>query len=64
MINFIKTLVKDYYNINIPVIFGGSINKDNISELLSNKNIDGFIICSSILNPENITKIMTKMQLQ
>lgn len=64
MINFIKTLVKDYYNINIPVVFGGSINKDNISELLSNKNIDGFIICSSILNPENITKIMTKMQLQ
>lgn len=64
MINFIKTLVKDYYNINIPVIFGGSINKDNINKLLLSKNIDGFIICSSILNPENIIKIIEKMQLQ
>ena len=64
MINFIKTLVKDYYHLNIPVVFGGSINKDNINELLKNKNIDGFMICSSILNPDNITKIMAKIQLQ
>ena len=64
MINFIKTLVKDYYHLDIPVVFGGSINKDNINELLKNKNIDGFMICSSILNPDNITKIMTKIQLQ
>ena len=53
-----------YYHLNIPVVFGGSINKDNINELLKNKNIDGFMICSSILNPDNITKIMTKIQLQ
>lgn len=64
IVNFIKRLVMDYYHINIPVVFGGSINKDNINELISTKNIDGFIICSSILNPENISKIITKMQLK
>lgn len=61
MINFIKHLIKDYYQINLPVVFGGSINKENIDDLLSLNILDGFIICRSILNPENIIKIAQKM---
>ena len=61
MILFIKKLVKDYYNLEIPVVFGGSINKENIDIFLQLKMLDGFIICSSILNPENITQIIEKI---
>ena len=61
MINFIKRLIKDYYQINLPVVFGGSINRENIDDLLSLNILDGFIICRSILNPENIIKIAQKM---
>lgn len=59
--SFIKRLISDYYHINIPVVFGGSINKENIDYLLNLNILDGFIICSSILNPENIVKITQKM---
>ncbi len=61
MINFIKKLIKDYYGIDIDVVFGGSVNQENIDNLLSLNDLDGFIICSSILNPENITRIIEKM---
>ena len=64
MIQFIKHLTLDYYQINVPVVFGGSINKENIDYLLNLNILDGFIICSSILNPENITKIIQKMTTQ
>lgn len=61
MIIFIKKIIQDYYHINIPVVFGGSVNTDNIENLSKLKEIDGFIICSAILNPENIDKIIEKM---
>ncbi len=61
MILFIKKIIQDYYHISIPVVFGGSVNTDNIENLSKLKEIDGFIICSAVLNPENIDKIMEKM---
>lgn len=61
MVLFIKKLVKDYYDINIPVVFGGSINENNITELTELETIDGFIICTAILQPENLFKIITKI---
>ncbi len=61
MISFIKKLVKDYYGIDIIVVFGGNVNLANIQSLTALREIDGYIICSSILNPENIPKIITKM---
>lgn len=61
MIIFIKKLIKDYYGINIEVVFGGSVNNNNINCLTNIDDIDGFIICSSVLNPENITQLIEKM---
>lgn len=61
MILFIKRLIKDYYNLNIPVVFGGSIKIDNIADLKDLNIMDGFIICTSILDPKNITEILNKM---
>lgn len=61
MILFIKRIIKDYYAINVDVVFGGNINIENINDLLKLNILDGFIICSSILNPENIPKIIAKM---
>jgi len=58
---FIKKLVYDYYGENIKVVFGGNINLDNIDSLLSIPEIDGFIMATSIINPENIPKILDKM---
>ena len=64
MILFIKKLIKDYYDINIEVVFGGSVNNENIDTLLKLSDLDGFIICSAVLNPENIIRIIEKMTTQ
>ena len=61
MILFIKKLVKDYYDIDIKVIFGGHVTNNNLKTLLEINIIDGFIICSSILNPNNISKIINEI---
>ena len=64
IILFIKKLVRDYYDLNLPVVFGGNIKPENITDLLNLKIIDGFIICSSILNPENIPQIIQKIAIK
>lgn len=64
MIIFIKKLIQDYYGINIEVVFGGSVNNYNIDYLTNIKDLDGFIICSSVLYPENITQIIKKMTIK
>lgn len=61
IIIFIKKLIQDYYQINAQVIFGGNVNTDNINSLSKLDGLDGFIICSSILNPENIPIIIKKI---
>lgn len=61
-ITFIKELIKDYYQEEIKVVFGGNIKPANINELLTIKDLDGFIICSSILNFENLKNIVKIIQ--
>ncbi len=60
MISFIKKLIKDYYNEEIDVVFGGNVNENNIEALKKLKIIDGFLIGTSSLNPSNIKQIITK----
>lgn len=51
-INYIKSLV------NTKVLYGGSVNSSNIDELNKVKNIDGFLIGSAGLDPEEVMKIL------
>jgi len=57
-INFIKTLIQDYYHENLKVIYGGNITPENIHELTKIKELDGYIISSSILDIKNANKII------
>lgn len=61
MIIFIKKLMQDYYQMDSKVIFGGNVNIDNINSLAKLNVLDGFIICSAILNPENIPIIINQI---
>ena len=63
-INFIKELAKRYYHTNIDVVFGGNIMPHNIANFLNISNLDGFIIGSASLNPQNIALILDKMTQQ
>ncbi len=59
--NFIKNYVQTKYLHKIKkikIIYGGSVNIQNIYELINNTNIDGFLIGSSSLITEEFIKII------
>ena len=43
-IYYIKKLVRELYGKDIKVLYGGSVNKDNIAVLKKVPNVDGFLI--------------------
>lgn len=59
-LSFIKKLVKDYYGIDILVIYGGSVNVENIDQYRNLKS-DGLLIGQASLEAESIKKIVSKM---
>lgn len=58
---FIKKIIKDYYNIDIKVLYGGSVNSNNISEFNKIRSVDGFLVGSASLNVEEVTKMLQKI---
>lgn len=61
MINFIKHIINNYYDMNIDIVFGGNINPNNIEEFKNIRNLDGFVLGYASLNPTNIKEILEKM---
>lgn len=42
---------------NVSLVYGGSVNLNNVAQILSIKNIDGVLIGKISLDPNNLTKI-------
>lgn len=62
MITKIKEYCQTNYQLAIEVVYGGSVNCTNIDNLLAIDIIDGFLIGKCTNNPENLVKIVKKMQ--
>ena len=56
--NIIKTINENYCNLYL--LYGGSVNIDNASEILKIDNIDGFLIGSSSVDPNIFYNIYNK----
>lgn len=56
---FIKKIIQNYTQDEIPILFGGGINKDNILDYIS--YIDGFLISSSAQKTKNLEEIYNKI---
>lgn len=54
---FIKSFIRENFNNEIKVLYGGSIDINNISTLNEIEEIDGFLIGRASLNYETINKI-------
>ena len=57
-VNYIKEIVKRIYNVDIPVVYGGSINSSNIEKFNKIENIDGFLVGESSTNIDEFLKII------
>ena len=60
-VNFIKIILKKKYKIqNIKVLYGGSVNQNNINILKKINNIDGFLIGGASQNYNKLIDIVKK----
>lgn len=60
-IDYIRKIVFNMYHENIKVLYGGSINEENILIFNSLDNIDGFLIGSASINPNQFLSIINKV---
>lgn len=60
-IDSIKNILLDKYKIRIPVLYGGSINKENINEIKNIPNIDGYVLGESAKEIKDLLEIYNKI---
>lgn len=61
-IKYIRDIIYELYKVkNIKIIYGGSINENNINELKKIENIDGYLIGSASINPNQFIQIIDKI---
>ena len=60
-VNYIKQIIFNMYHVNIKVLYGGSITEKNIDKFNEIKNIDGYLIGASSINPDKFIKIINKV---
>lgn len=59
IILFLKKLIKKNYDLELPLIYGGGMNKDNVLEFIS--LVDGYLICSSAQKTKDLEEIYNKI---
>jgi len=57
-IHFIKQSVKQNFNFNVQVLYGGSLNSKNAGEILKLEHVDGALIGGASLEAEEFYKII------
>ena len=58
----IKSIIKEKYNLELPVLYGGSVNEDNIDELVKIDELDGFVLGESSKESSEVEYIYQKIQ--
>ena len=61
-IGFIKDIIEEKYDIKLKVLYGGSVNSDNISELNTIKNVDGFLVGGASTNIDSLESILIELE--
>ncbi len=61
--DLIKKIINNIYtkNCNIYLLYGGSVNENNASEIINIDNVDGFLIGSASLEADSFYKIFKQL---
>ena len=57
----IKDYLQESYNLKLKVLYGGSVNLENIIELEKISLIDGYLIGGASLNPDKFLSLINKV---
>lgn len=60
-ISFIDNYLINTYNLHLKILYGGSVNLDTLDSLEKIKELDGYLIGSFSLKPENVLAISKKI---
>jgi triosephosphate isomerase len=55
---YIKKVLKDIYNIDATVLYGGSVNERNVTDLVDINGVDGFLIGTACIDPNQLIKVI------
>jgi len=61
---FIKKVLNDLFKedgLNVPIIYGGSVNKENARDFITKGQIDGLLLGRESLKPENFAEVATML---
>lgn len=61
-ISFIKKYILETYKLDLKVLYGGSVNLDNIKNLENINQIDGYLIGGASLNPEDFLSLLSNIK--
>lgn len=61
VVDFIKKIMLKNYNVNIKVLYGGSVDLSIIDSLNNIANVDGFLIGKMSVNVDNVLDLMNKI---
>ena len=61
VINYLKEYLMQNFSLNIPILYGGSVSKENSSAIIDIKGVDGFLIGSSSLDVTEFYNIYLNM---
>ncbi len=61
-IEVIKNILNTKYNILNTYLYGGSVNSGNVSDFLSQEEIDGVLVGGASVNKEEFVKILSVVQ--
>lgn len=60
-IKFIKDTIMEKYEAKLPVLYGGSVNEENIKDLVKIKGVDGFLVGGASLDPKKVKSMIYVM---
>lgn len=58
IVNYIKSIVKKILDVDVKVLYGGSVNRQNIALLNTVKNLDGFLIGKASTDANEFLEIL------
>ena len=61
-IEFIKDIIEDNYDTRLDVLYGGSINKDNIASINAIKGVDGFLVGGASTSVDSLESMLLEIE--
>lgn len=60
---YIKKVIKDIYNMESKVLYGGSVNEKNVEGIINVNGVDGVLIGTAAIDPNSLIRTINKINL-